>query len=266
MDTPAKVNEMEDSRFFFYRFEDGRGVNISPQGDIVPHIAGGDEEGGEGDEGDKGGSPDDGGILGKGEGTPKAGDGEKPELDADGNPIIKDSDNKSGDGDKGAPESYEDFTLPEGMELDEGMRDNFLPMAKEMGLSQEKAQKLVTMYAEQMKSGDEARQTAFEGVLQEQMTELKNDPEFGGEKFDENVGVVRKAIEYAGGQELRDALDETGMGNHPTLVKAFWKIGKTISEDNFRSSSGDSGDKGEPKSKADILYGPDPNKDKAANQ
>jgi hypothetical protein len=39
-----------------------------------------------------------------------------------------------------------------------------------------------------------------------------------------------------GGDELKQVLNESGLGNHPALFKAFAKIGKAMSEDTFVKS------------------------------
>ena len=39
--------------------------------------------------------------------------------------------------------------------------------------------------------------------------------------------------------ELKKALNETGFGNHPELVRLFVKIGKSLSEDSFTTKGAD---------------------------
>src|SRR5262245_60440079 len=46
----------------------------------------------------------------------------------------------------GAPEKYE-FKAPEGVTLDTGLVNDFTPLAKELGMSQDAAQKVVDLYA-----------------------------------------------------------------------------------------------------------------------
>ena len=59
------------------------------------------------------------------------------------------------------------------------------------------------------------------------------DKDIGGDKLAENLSVARKALETFGTPELRDVLNATGFGNHPAVIKAFYKIGQAISEDRF---------------------------------
>ena len=40
-----------------------------------------------------------------------------------------------------------------------------------------------------------------------------------------------------GTPELRDVLNMTGLGNHPEIIRAFYRAGKAISEDAFVSGS-----------------------------
>jgi hypothetical protein len=43
--------------------------------------------------------------------------------------------------------------------------------------------------------------------------------------------VARKALESFGSPALKELLNNTGLGNHPEVIKAFHKVGKLISED-----------------------------------
>jgi hypothetical protein len=59
----------------------------------------------------------------------------------------------------------------------------------------------------------------------------------GGDKLAENLGIARKALDQFGTPELKDVLNMTGFGNHPAVIRAFYKIGKAISEDKFVKGS-----------------------------
>lgn len=159
---------------------------------------------------------------------------------------------KKDEGEKAeVPEKYE-WNKPEGFEgeLDQAAIEQFEPIAKELGLTQEQADKLVGIHAESLQS---AQQHAAEQHSQQMETwtnELRNDPEFGGANFDANLKSAQKAVKEFGSEGLIKALDETGMGNHPDLVRTFAMIGKSISEDGFVSG----GKSGGPRSAADIMY------------
>lgn len=127
-----------------------------------------------------------------------------------------------------APETY-DLKMPEGVELDKAAADEFTAIAKELKLPAEAAQKLADVGAKMAQ-----RQVEAHAKLVESWTEsVKTDKEIGGDKLTENLGIARKALDQFGTPELRDVLNMTGFGNHPAVIKAFYKIGKAISEDGF---------------------------------
>ena len=126
------------------------------------------------------------------------------------------------------PESYE-FTMPEGVQLDQTAADEFTAIAKELKLDQATAQKVADVGAKMAQRQQEAHVK-----LVETWTEaVKTDKEIGGDKLAENLGVARKALEAFGTPELKDVLNSTGLGNHPAVIKVFYKFGKAISEDRF---------------------------------
>ena len=148
---------------------------------------------------------------------------------------------------QGAPERYE-FTAPEGATLDGSVTEAFAGVAKELNLSQAAAQKVVDKMTPLMVQ----RQAEQVQDLQQQWREQATvDKDFGGDKLAENLGVARKAMEAFASAELRGLLDQTGLGNHPEVIRMFVKAGKAISQDGF-VQGGTAAAK--PKSAAEILY------------
>ena len=141
------------------------------------------------------------------------------------------------------PDKYDPFSVPDGMAVDEGLSGEFGAVAKELGLPQDQAQKLVDFYTT-------TQQKQIEAMNESWVAAVKSDPEIGGAKLDASLAVAAKAVDAFGGQELRQFFDETGMGNHPAMVKLMINIGKRISEDSF--IPGQTG--GETKSAAEVLY------------
>ena len=126
------------------------------------------------------------------------------------------------------PESYE-LKMPEGIELDKAAAEEFSTIAKELKLDQPTAQKLADIAAKMQQRQVESHQN----LVQSWVEQVKADKDIGGDKLTENLGVARKALETFGSPELRDVLNATGFGNHPEVIRAFYKIGKAISEDKF---------------------------------
>ncbi|MGF7480908.1 peptidase [Providencia sp. SP181] len=147
-----------------------------------------------------------------------------------------------------APEKYE-FTAGEGQELDKEAVAAFEPIARELGLSNEQAQKIVDVYGSTIMP-QLVKQQADE--WQKQVTgwaeTVNADKEGLGST--ESIGNAQKALDQFGSPELKSYLVETGLGNHPELVRVFSKIGKAMSEDGFVSGSSENA-----RSAADVLFG-----------
>lgn len=144
-----------------------------------------------------------------------------------------------------APEKYE-FAAPEGQALDANALAVFEPIAKELGLTQEQAQKLVDIYPQIQQQQAEA----WSKQIAEWGEQVKADKEIGGDKFNASVGLAQRALDQFGNPELREYLNASGLGNHPALVRFCAKVGKSMAEDSFVMPN-----QGGQRSAADILYG-----------
>jgi hypothetical protein len=140
-----------------------------------------------------------------------------------------------------------DFTLPEGFTANEELAGDLKALAKENNLSKEVAQKFADLGVKMQQQQAEAWQTQVDQWAEQ----VKADKELGGEKFNENISLAKQALDKFGGQELKDLLQSTGFGNHPAIVKAFYNIGKSVSNDTLVVSNGSS--KSE-KSAASIMF------------
>lgn len=149
---------------------------------------------------------------------------------------------------QGAPEKYE-FTLPQGIQLDDKGLGAFSEVAKDLNLTQDAAQKVL----DKMGPVIAGRHAEVLTQAKAQWVEAaQTDKEYGGEKLAENLAVAKKALDTFGTPELRTLLNESGLGNHPELIRAFFRAGKAISEDKFVPATGGS-PKGV-KAAADALY------------
>lgn len=143
----------------------------------------------------------------------------------------KDADGK--DKPTGAPEAYEDFTIPEGMEMDAEVLGEFKDFAKELNLPQDKAQKIVDFQTKLATKQAEEYQAAVVKQSQEWAASIKNDPEIGGENYEKSVASAIKVIQSFGDPALTELLNQSGLGNHPALFKFCHRISAAISEDKF---------------------------------
>lgn len=145
---------------------------------------------------------------------------------------------------EGAPETYE-FQMPEGQEVDEAIVNQFTETARELNLTQEAAQQLLSKMAPVM-AERQAEQIA--AVQAQWAEESRADQEFGGEHLTENLGLAKKAMDQFATPELRTLLNESGMGNHPEVIRMFVRVGKSISEDGFVTGNGAAAKPGDAKS------------------
>lgn len=155
----------------------------------------------------------------------------------------------------GAPEKYE-FVSPEGVAFDEAVLKHYSEVAKELNLPQEAAQKVIDRLAPVMHQR-QAEQIAATRTEWENAS--KADKEFGGQNLDANLSVARKALDTFGSPELRALLNESGLGNHPEIIRAFYKAGQAISEDRFVGGQTTTGRSGGPKSFNDFAASLYPN-------
>jgi hypothetical protein len=132
------------------------------------------------------------------------------------------------------PDEYK-FELkdPEGqaLEIDAEIVKSFSPLLKKHGITQEGANELAQAFMAELTRQDNVLSELYVGQRDSWATASKADKEFGGPAFDANIAVARKAIARFGNDGLKNLLNETGLGNHPEVLRLFWKIGQKISED-----------------------------------
>ncbi|EBF8503653.1 peptidase [Salmonella enterica subsp. enterica] len=151
---------------------------------------------------------------------------------------------------EGAPEKYE-FKPAEGQELDAAALEQFEPIARELNLTNEQAQKMVDLYGTKIMPMVQQQQVeAWQKTTEQWAADVKADKEIGGDKLTGNLSAAQRALAQFGTPELKEYLEGTGLGNHPELVKAFVKIGKAMSEDGMVDGS----NQGQ-RSAAEVLYG-----------
>lgn len=139
---------------------------------------------------------------------------------------------KPGEAPAGAPEKYE-FAAPEGMTLEPETTTQFETVARELNLTNEQANKLLPLAGELVKRNVAMQQEAQVKQVQKWLDESKADTEFGGDKFDTNVTAVRAAVARFATPQLKELMDQTGLGNHPEVVRLFYRIGNAIADDKF---------------------------------
>lgn len=140
------------------------------------------------------------------------------------------------------------FKLPEGMKLDEGKMKSFISLAKEFKLTQEQAQKLVDFDAASIKASEEAFHKMQEGWKADTLKEL-------GENAEQKLGEAVQAYKQFGDDEFVKLMKDTGLENHPAVVRVFRNIGSKIATD--KTVPATSNGVKSSKTVQEILYGND---------
>lgn len=128
----------------------------------------------------------------------------------------------------GPPDSPDKYAIqrPEGA-MDGGWSEEsekgFLTASHAAGLSQTQTQAVMNFYGQMIAGQRVAAQADAQRVEAELRTTW-------GPNYDANLGRANRAIQEFGGQELIDLFAETGMGRHPTVIKAFVALGNAMVE------------------------------------
>lgn len=150
----------------------------------------------------------------------------------------------------GAPEAYEEFSMPEGIQLDDKVMPQVQALFKDLGLPQEKAQDVLNKLLEIDQARQPAELTAEEQQAQveqqnqlmtQQITKLnqdwgnlcKNLPDLGGQNFEASLKTTQNVMAKFASPELREMLNYSALGSHPEFFKFIHSIGASMSEDSM---------------------------------
>lgn len=163
------------------------------------------------------------------EGNPKPTEGNPDDLGSNKDP------NKGSDAEPkpSTPDVVDDkteFTIPDGMKIDEKRMASFKSVAKELGLTKEQAQKLVDMDAQNIQNADNAFREMQKKWKEETMKEL-------GENAEQKLGEAAAAFKRFGDEEFVKLLKDSGLENHPAMVRVFRNIGSKLAVDTTVSAT-----------------------------
>jgi|GEM_PF-6783335 len=145
-----------------------------------------------------------------------------------------------------------ELAIPDGVKLDEAALAEFSPLLKEAGVTKGNAQKLTDAFIKAQQRQSEAQQQQWAETQRDWVQTAKSDKEIGGAKFDTTVQAARNALDRFGTPELKEALNYSGMGNHPEFIRLLSRVSSAISEDKPVSTELPGTTSG--KDHADILY------------
>jgi len=144
----------------------------------------------------------------------------------------------------GRPEAADKYEIPSDVKLNEGitLSDEKLKTAKEtfhkLGLTSKQASEIMRFYLGTVNESDTALRSSRQAQIDQGMRKLQE--EFG-DKHQAQIDLARSVVAKFGGDELVNYLNESGLGNHPALIKAFAKIGSGVLEDTIKGAGGELG-------------------------
>ena len=135
-------------------------------------------------------------------------------------------------------EAWDDFYTAMGrpespMAYDFGGNDSeemndFREAAFELGLTQNQAHNLLEKVAENAQNEQAKHNEALEQAEMQGFKQLQKD--WGGD-YDKNMDYARRAFGRYASPEALELMENTGLGNHPEMLKLFSKIGEQLSEE-----------------------------------
>lgn len=137
-----------------------------------------------------------------------------------------------------APIEYK-FKLPEGVTLDDKELGKFTAILGKHHASPEQAQELMDLYTSEsqalLKREYDAQMRSWSDLQEKWISEIRADPEIGGNRIDTVLQSTRNLVEQFGGtasekKALREMLGSTGAGNHPAMARFLYRVSKALGE------------------------------------
>ena len=169
---------------------------------------------------------------------------------------TKPAETKPAEGDKkpdapAVPEKYE-FKAPENYTLDPKLLETVTPLFKELGLTNEQAQKLVDIQIAREIAAARAPQDTYEATRTKWQAETTSHPDIknlvdkdsGKTGIDAVKIVMGRALNAIGdptlATEFKAAMDLTGAGDNPAFVRTFLKLADFVTEGKHVAGKGPS--------------------------
>ena len=139
-------------------------------------------------------------------------------------------------GRNGAPDTYGDFTLPEGFTIDDEGKAQMSALFKGLNLSQKGGQKLVDAFTERVTAMKEAELNALAERRKAWRAEIRQRPTFATDR-----ALALKGLNAVVTDPEEIALFKNSwMSDHPALFSMFVKVGKLLGEDSPLPNGGQS--------------------------
>ena len=125
----------------------------------------------------------------------------------------------------GRPEDHNGYQLGD---FQPEQTENFRQFAHQLGLNNQQAETIYQAYQQDIAERDQVSQQQFEQFEVDNLNALQQE---WGDQFNHNLEMARRAFMNFATPEAVQIVEETGMGNHPELLKVFARIGEVLAED-----------------------------------
>lgn len=130
---------------------------------------------------------------------------------------------------------FEEAKLPEGVTYDTNLEGKFKSVAHMAGLNGKQAAMMRDMFVAYQSETIGAAQTEYKQSREAATAELQKEL---GSAYEPYVNAAKTALKEYADEKFVGFLEESGLGNHPEMVRIFGKIGKeTLGETKLKSGS-----------------------------
>jgi hypothetical protein len=140
-------------------------------------------------------------------------------------------DEKPTEADTSAAGSQYLLTPPEGYVITPEILREVTPVFREIGLNNDQANKLMPLAGNFVERILDQQQDEFSALRAEWARQAQSDRQMGGERFPETMRLANVALNAGGapkGSEARKLLDQSGLGNHPAVIRLFRRLGEQL--------------------------------------
>lgn len=129
--------------------------------------------------------------------------------------------------------SFDAVKVPDGLQLDDALKGQFSELATELNISPEGASKLLGMHSDLVKKSVETVQAQLMEQSNQWADAVRADKEIGGANLDATTRTISKALDAYGDPDVKEAFNMTRAGNHPAIVRTFYRMAKALEEGKF---------------------------------
>ena len=141
----------------------------------------------------------------------------------------------------GKPENYttDEIKMPEGMQFNQSVMDEFTEFANKTNLSQKGYNQAIEYGIKLVEETKNNMLEAFKQAEEQKIMNYRrasfNDKEIGGDNYTKALSEASPAYNKFVNAECQELFRETGLEYHPAVIKLFRTISSEMTDDTFRT-------------------------------